>query len=356
MMSPRGDNEPDRPRVLARTTGKRSERIPTIPITRSAGQAKRVVMSLGPSGRSLSRLADLAPGDRLHVMAELEVTTDHFDQRHAVGKAYGWAPYVQAHLLLAADADTVDPGQKRFAICRSRSEQLTHRQHHRVIVFDESIELPDDDVPWHVNLVLQANHRRAVKGHQLLVGENEPDRTVGQDKGRLNVVRVRPGSHASPKPARTEARKARTIPVIPSTKRVVYSKRLAGLRADEQLEVRATMPTSTAHLSYPARVSTRVLLTDSPSATDTGGHAAQVAAFGGEVCEHNGFNCEGETCVTKRVGVLHIERPATAPLYMNLVADSGDPLKEGKAKTSDRLRVLDGGGLEIVRYSAELKG
>jgi hypothetical protein len=350
MSPPRDDT---RPRVLARTTGKRSELMPTVPITRASGGARRVVMSLGPSGRSLSRFRDLAPGDRLHVLAELAVTTDHFEQSLAVGSAYRYAPYVQAHVLLTGDPGTADD-EPRFVVCSSAPTKITHRRHHHVFVFDESIEVPDDQRPWHLNLVLHANHRRAASGHVLLVGENEPDRTVGQDKGRLNAVRIRPGTHTRPRSVRTTARRARSIPVIPTTKTVVYSKRMDGLAAGEQLEVRATMRTSAARLSYPARVSTRIFLADSQSATDTGGHAADVAAFGGEICEHNGFNCERGPCETKRVGILHVERAATRPLYVNVVADSGDPLGEGAP--GDKLKVLAGGRLEIVRYPSELRG
>lgn len=343
-------------KVLAYTTGKRSELMPTIPITRAAGDAKRVVMSLGPGGRGPSRLRDVRPGDRLHVLAEVEVTTDHHDPDQAVATAYGYAPRVKGYIVLAGDPGSVDPTDERCLVGTSGSAPLTHRQHHRVLVFDESIEVPDLDLPWHLNLVLQASHRRAVRGNVLLVGENEPDRTVGQDKGRLNAVRVRPGTHPTPRAVRTASRKARGIPVVPSAKTVVYSKRMNGLRGGEQLEVRAKIRTSAARLRYPARISTRIFLADSPTAADTGGHAAQIAAYGGEIGEHNGFNCEGGPCVTERVGVLHIDASATRPLYVNVVADSGDPLKEGRSRPGDKLRVLDGGGVEIVRYPAELKG
>jgi hypothetical protein len=329
----------------------------TIPITPRPGEEKRVVMSLGPRGSRFSRMPDLEPGDRLHMMTEVEVTIDHSTQRRgSVGKPYRYSPFVRASLLLARDRDAVKAdGERAVLIHESKLERLTHRQHHRVIVCDRSITVPNGDPRRHVNLVLQAHHPRAVPGNVLLVGESEPDGSVGQDKGRLNVVRIRPGSHPRPTPRRTRSRKAEAISVIPTRRTVVYSKRLDGLREREQLEVRARMRVSAAHLPYPARVSTRVFLADRPSAIATGGRAARISPFGGEVGEHNGYNCDGR-CTTRRVGVLRIEKSPGRRLYVNVVAESGDPSKRGNAKPGDRLRVLKGGELEVVRYDPSLKG
>lgn len=59
------------PKVLVRTSGSHSELIKTIPITRTAGARKSVVMSLNPR-----RLPDLEQGDKLKVTAEAQVTLD----------------------------------------------------------------------------------------------------------------------------------------------------------------------------------------------------------------------------------------------------------------------------------------
>jgi hypothetical protein len=58
----------------------------------------------------------------------------------------------------------------------------------------------------------------------------------------------------SPTAVRTASLKARGVPVVPTAKTVVYSKRLNGLSAGEQLEVRAKIRTSAARLGYPARI------------------------------------------------------------------------------------------------------
>ena len=58
------------------STGGDAELVETIPITRRRAAGRRVAMRLGPSRRRFASLPDLAPGDRIEVLAEVEVTTD----------------------------------------------------------------------------------------------------------------------------------------------------------------------------------------------------------------------------------------------------------------------------------------
>ena len=86
-----------RGRALVASTGNDSELRKTIPITARSGANKAVVMSLGPGRRNMAGLPDLAPGDRLEVTAEVEVTTDCARAgAGCVGNPYGFAPTVGA--------------------------------------------------------------------------------------------------------------------------------------------------------------------------------------------------------------------------------------------------------------------
>ena len=345
--------------AVARTTGKNSELKKTIAITRSPGRGRRVVMRLsgGRRKRSLTRLPELRPGDRLRVTAEVEVTTDCEKANPAcVGNPYEYAPTVTATLLLTGDRGATAAG-KRAVQLAEKQVKCGHRRHHRVIVFTRAgLRIPEEGLAWSgpsfVNLVLDAHHPRARDGDLLLVGENEPDGSVGGDKGRINIIRLRPRSERPHERARTEKRSASEIPVDKDKRTVVYSLRLNELRDNERLEVRARLTVSAAHLSYPARISTRLILADTPRQHDNGGHAADIAPFNGEISENNGFNClRAKACTSRKVGVLRTRKSAEQPVYVNLIAVSGDPFRKGRP--GDELRVLDEGFLEARRYSAD---
>jgi hypothetical protein len=341
---------------------KPSELEETIPITSARGAKKKAVLSLGPSGRNPSRLPDLAPGDRLRVLAEAEVTTDCEQRSPAcVGNPYTYAPVVQARLLLAGSKRAAEEKGRAKLIKELRARSLSHKQHHRVIVFrDAELFVREQDLPGrgggpHVNLSLDAHHGQARRGHRLLIGENEPDGSVGQDKGRLCVVRLR-GSVPRLDPARTTGRRARQLPIAKGMDTVVYSLPLAGLKDGEQLVVRARLITSTARLGYWARVSTRLVLADGPAQKEVGERARKISTFRGAITERNGFNCRpaDERCTTWKVGVLRIRESAGKRLFVNLVADCGAPF--GGQKRGDTMQVLDEGFIEVVRYPPELRG
>jgi hypothetical protein len=355
----------DRPRVLVSATAEPSdasnpsELEETIPITSARGAKKKAVMSLGPGGRGPSRMPDLAPGDRLRVLAEAEVTTDCEQRSPAcVGNPYTYAPVIQARLLLAGSKRAAEPRERGRLIKELRARSLSHKQHHRVIVFrDAELLIREQDLPGrpHVNLSLDAHHRQARREHRLLIGENEPDGRVGQDKGRLCVVRLR-GTLPRLAPARTTTRRARRLPIARGADTVVYSLPLTALKRGEQLAVTARMTTSTARLDYWARISTRLVLADDPGEKDVGERAREVSTFRGAITERNGFNCRpsDERCITWKVGVLRIRESAGKRLFVNLVADCGAPF--GGDERDDTMKVLDDGFIEVVRYPAELRG
>jgi hypothetical protein len=343
--------------AVACTTGNESELRETIGITRGPGRG-RVVMRLSDGRRpgSFTRLPGLAPGDRLRVTAEVEVTTDCETANPAcVGNPYKYAPIVTATLLLTGDRGATAPGSTALRLA-GRRVRCSHRRHHRVIVFTRAgLQVPEAGLPWSgpsfVNLVLDAHHPKARDGDRLLIGENEPDGSVGGDKGRINAIRLRPSGERPHGRARTEKRLAREIPVDKEKRTVVYSRRLTELRDDEELDVRAGLTVSAAHLSYPARISTRLILADDPGQDDDGGRAAEIAPFNGEISENNGFNClRARACTSRKVGVLRCLESAGQPVYVNLIAVAGDPFRKGRP--GDKLRVLNQGFVEVRRYSA----
>jgi hypothetical protein len=183
-----------------------------------------------------------------------------------------------------------------------------------------------------------------------LVGENEPDGTVLGDKGRISVVRMRPGSQRRPRPERSGPAAVSEVAVKKGQRTVVSSCRLDDLGEGEQLVVTASLKTSAAKLGYPTRISTRLFLADDPAQEQPGGHAASVAALRGVITARNGFNClpNHPHCTTRKVGVARLTKTPSGPLYVNMVGDSGDPTHRGQS--GDTLEVLPGAGIEVVRY------
>jgi len=310
----------------------------------------------------------------VEICAELEVTTDMTPRQvrdnptvKPVGEPYDYAPAVVAQLLLARSPDIVVAARGRaMALGKPRRMKLSHEAHHGVFVFDGAGEGHDYEVPkgglsWngssYVNLVLGASHPEAGSGDVLLVGQNEPDGTVGCDMGSISAIRRRPAKQRAPAPVVETKREATDLPLQGDVKRVVYSLALKDLTADEQLRVRVGLDTSVRSNGYPARVKTRVFLADSAAQLEPEGtaHAAEVASSKGQITKANGFNClPGPGSVRyAKVGVLRMLKDAGGPLHLNLVAVAGDPEKRGR---SDSVEVLPSGRISVTRYPPEALG
>ena len=209
--------------------------------------------------------------------------------------------------LLSGDPGaTAADGRHALALPQAISETCTHRQHHRVLVFaGAGLQIPAGGLPWpgpsYVNLVLGAHHPDAVRDQVLLVGENEPDGTVLGDKGRISVVRLRPGSQRRPQPKNSGPAAVSEVAVKKGQRTVVSSYRLDDLGEGEQLvdqrepedERRpssATPPGSRPACSWPTI----------PLRTSPGGEAETVAAFRGVITASNGFNCLPKQTLTAR--------------------------------------------------------
>lgn len=338
------------------------------------GQVKpQVVLSLGPNEHEYSCIPDLAPGDRLLVSAEVEVTTDCTPEEKQIaqdaswptpcrGEAYDYSPTVEGRLLLAENEATTTEGPSTRQLGKAKRQRLTHSQHHGVLVFAEArTQVPEGNPDWvrspHLNLVLGAWADEAPGSDLLLVGENEPGGGVEGDKGRINVMRLR-GQVPPPKQQGTRRLRKRAIPIDKEQPNVLLSLRLDNLVKDEQLVVNALVNASAANLDYEARFSTRLILADSPdhAKVDPQGVAHQVGSLGGEVGKHNGFNCLPQRGLTpsRRVGMFRIEENSDRPLYLNLVAESARP---GHAADPARtLKIAGTGYLRALRYGPELAG
>lgn len=361
-------------KVLVSTTGDHSELYKTVPITKRPGRGRRVVMSMGPA-----QLPSLQTGDRLRVTAELQVTTDCLvHSRECVGHPYLYSPHVRTRLVLAGSRHARGPAVPLSGRKGNRCRQPTpHREHHCMFVFrrgayevPETESLPCSPGSCFVNLVLGAHARAARHGDRLLLGANEPDGSVEQDRGRINAVRIRPPSDSvvppiiSQKETRvsTRERDRKLVTLGRHRRTVVYSQQLDDLKSGEQLAVSATMGTDLSNLGRDARITARLVLANAPDSPRPAVIARRIASTQGEIAEANGFNCTqpNDPCRTRKVGVLRIDGDAVnkagfpVPLYVNLVvvAASRPPGQlHGHA-----VRVTDTGRLRVVRFPASLRG
>jgi hypothetical protein len=351
------------PTVLVRTTGNRSETRETVPITRHAGSKKAVVMSMGAN-----TLPQLVAHDRLKVTSELQVTDDCNDpEPRCAGHPYQYNPKIGSHLVLASSPHAtggphvVSVSPRKVITCL---QEKGNRQHHCVIAFsDAGLHVKDPaDIPClpdscHLNFVVDARNHRARHGDKLVIGGNQPSGRIAQDKGRINVIRLRPGSQPKAPATVTRHRLHKRISLHLHSA-VIASKRLRGLKRHEQLAVYARFHTDISHLPYSTRVTSQLVLADRRSQTGPGHLAARVSSTGAEIDEANGSNCVHvrNPCRYTKVGVLTMQHDAESggdpvPLFVNLWLKSKPKLTT--PKPGDQLRIRDA-KLKIVRYPADL--
>jgi hypothetical protein len=355
------------PRVLVTTTGSDSETRRTLPITRRAKARKRVVMSMGPH-----ELPGLKTRDRLELTAELQVTDDCRHQApRCAGRPYRFSPRIGSRLVLASHRRTTG-GRHAIALSarkRIRCRQsVPNRQHHCVLVFTGASKrihdpdaLPCGPSTCHVNFVVDAHNKRAQRGDKLIIGANKPDGFILQDKGRINAIRLRPGSQRRAPTLETTERRHMRIP-LDQTPTVVLSRRLNGLRKNTQLAVLAQMRTDVSKLPYSARVTTHLILGRTRHSTATSRWVAHLASPHGEIAETNGSNCtRAQTrCPYTKVGVLRMLRDARnragepIPLFVNLYVVSNP--KRASRRPVHRLKVVPPARMKVTRYKASLRG
>ena len=353
---------PESQKVLVGTTGNQSERMRTIPITRQAGREKRVVMSMKPD-----ELPDFTTGDRVKVTSEVQFTVNCVNNGfpRCVGPAYKYNPVVHTRLLLADGKNTTGgkkatriSGGKRD-ICRQR---LPLREHHCVITFtDAGFTLQEGKPPpcrpdtCRINLVASAYNPKAGARDLLMVGGQQPDGSIPQDRGRINVIRFHPGDQPMIHGETSGDPVSKRVD-LDFHKHVVYSKQLNDLEAGEQLEVSGKLRTKISGLPYNVRTSAQLILTARRNATHPNDAVRSAATLGGEIDELNGFNCTRNrpSCVIRKVGVIQIEQNVDQPLFVNLVTIVGP--KKTRPRPGDRVKIAGGGHVRVVRYPPYLKG
>jgi hypothetical protein len=350
---------PQNSKILVCATSKPAEKLKTLPITARAGARRKIVLRLGPDEAGLTPLPDLRPGDRLKVLVELAVTTDcrSVQQGDCVKQPYAFAPRVRARLLLAdrRGAKAKDPGHA--ILLTEESATVTQDQHHDVFVLEHELAIPGEwraRQNYYVIVALDAHNRYAKPNQVLLIGANKQG-SVQQDMARISIARIRPGDDAVPQATVARGLGTTRLPLT-KEKKVLFSVPLQGLAKDEQLTVGAMVEATGSGLPYKARISTRLVLADSPGDTDLGREARKVeTAFKGEISEHNGTNClpgAAQKVRVEKVGVLRVARNARGTHHVNLVAESADPVLD---RTDTSLR-LTRGSLAVTRFAASWKG
>lgn len=351
-------------KVRLGSTANNPETTDRVPIARAAepDKPRTVVLALGAATDTELPMPDLAPGDRLRVFAEVELTTDAPTASHPglIGNAYSYAPRLEARLLLAKDKERTEPAEgKAIGLGDLWRGDCSHERHHQLVRFDDiRFDVPERGLPWQgpswILLTVAAAHPDADKNDVILVGENEKEPVVDQDVSGIRVVRYRPGPGRDDDHERHDTLRRDTVPVA-KKQVVVLSKKLDRAAQGDQFLVRARLVANSKPLGYAARFSTRMFVASDPDDTEPKGHAQDVTSWKGHLSKENGSNClpgDGPRAAEK-FGVFRMAKdPGTKPLFINLVACSSAPFREPSVN-NDNLP-LEGGFLDIVRYPTEL--
>lgn len=358
--------EPEKADLI--TTGNDSELVESVPIATAPGLQERVVMSLGPE-----ELPRLEAGDRLRVGAEVQVSTTCIDRGpRCVGRRYDFNPRVYARVVLAAEPTVTAPSiglsDTRSVRCNQRRP---NRNHHCTLalqntetVLADLASLPCAPTACYANVILGAYHGRARPGNRVVLAADRPDGSVVQDKGRLNVVHAREGA-----PAPTEASSNFLInPDLPLTegkkvkRRVVFSVEVPPAKKGEVLAIDGGYLANIQRLPFNAFISSRLIVAETPVATESTGIAKSSTTLRGDASEANGFNCtKGPSgyrtpCGIVKTGAIRITRDVVdeagnpAPLYVNLVS-SAKALLTDRVKEKQRVQLTSVGGLRVTRFT-----
>jgi hypothetical protein len=361
---------PKPPKAELATTGNASELLKTVPIGTKQNAKPRVVMSLSPDN-----LEPIAAGDRLRASGEMQVsTTCVAPGPRCLGRPYQINPTITARIVLADSPDATAPSmplsQTTTRLCK---QQRPNRNHHCTLAIPnlettipDPNALPCPPTACYVNLIVTASNKKAKRGNLVVVGADEPDGSVKQDKGRLNVVQA----HANVPPPSQSSTTNVITPDLPVTlpdrerKRVVYSLPISAPQKGEVLAFDATFGISINALRYNSFIASRVILADSPTATDSDGIAKPTIPFRGQATESNGFNCTlglsgySNPCTVVKAGATRVSRDAVDPttglpatLYLNVLV-SAKPLLAEKPDPSAHAAVTPSGpGFVVYRYS-----
>lgn len=298
-----------------------------------------------------------------------------------VGKIYHFSPRVRVRAVLAPSPKVTKPANytpiTRWQNLRC-SQELPNRNHHCVIAFAGSSPVRKKGLnckPCHVNLVIDAYHKRAKKGHVLVVGADQ-DHKISQDKGTLNAAVFSPGPRPDVKPLVTTKPSARRIPVASQRRagrkqKVIMSRRIGELRAGDQLLIDTRIRVRTKHLGYNALLQSQLVLSEKPGSIKRKGLPTKVASAKGIITAQNGFNCtRGKSghrspCTIRKLGVVRISRDARkrfrkgtgpfVPLYVNLVMASKAEYGGHRHRKGDVAKVAKRGLMSVTHYGAKFR-
>jgi hypothetical protein len=352
------------------STGNQPELEETVSITARDKEEWKVVLSLGQHtqqpghGGSELPLPDLEPGDLLLAFAELEVTTDAPtpDNPGLIGTAYTYDPTVRARFLLARDENAHEAEQGRAIQLDEWSGDCSQAHHHSVLILQREHLVAAHGLGWDgdsfLNLAISATSDQAEDRNRLLIGENEDKPVVDQDTGGIRAVRFRPGDKQSVDElgGQLSHRTDEEADAIPVAKKptIVFSEPLHRLRKGEQLVIQAALVVDARDTDFKTRVSTRLFLADSNSATEPSGAAERVGSWKGHVSKENGGNCmpADHERTLRKFGVLRVVADSDETLFLNMTATSSAP--DGPNKTPGTpLPVKAGSFLEITRYAPD---
>ena len=364
---------PEAPKAELATTGDNGELLQGVPISKTPGSRERVVYSLGPD-----QLEDLTVGERLQVSGEVQISTTCLAEGpKCFGRRYDFNPTISTRIVLA---DGPTESAASFALSGTTKklckQQRPNRNHHCTLVvpnvettISDLAALPCVPSACYVNLILGASSKKAKRGNKVVVGADQPDGSVKQDKGRLNVVQSAQGV-AGPAQSFSNELVNTSAPASANDKekkRVVYSVPIFAPRKGEILAFDASFVTSISALHFNTFVAARVIVADTPASAETekNGIARKAALGKGAASESNGFNCTlgssgyANPCTVVKAGATRIIRDAVDPagqpatLYLNVVV-SGKPLNTEDSGTAPEIALAQGTGLTVQRFTPPL--
>lgn len=353
------------PRLIARSTGRHPELRKTIPITRRAHSAKRVVMSLP--------LPRLRRHDLIRINGEIATSTTCVTASlRCIGRIYRFDPRISAQVVLAARAKSTTARATRTVSPRtalSCGQSRPNRNHHCPLAIENGgfqvrklSRLPCAPRHCMLNLVLAAHHRQARGGEVLVVGGDRPDGSVDQDKGRLSAAIIRANEHQldvhdySSHLRRRSSLEADFL----GGERVIYSRMLSNLHRGDVLIARARQRTAIPG-GAPYFVSNQIIVSSDPDGSRPTPLSKRAISGGGTVTQSNGFNCtRGPSafrtpCTSRKSGIVRIRRTPRRPLFVNLVSRTFPLIAQGSQRSqrsqggSSSVRILRGGGIAVQR-------
>lgn len=348
-----GAHAAPKPDVSAATTGSHSELRKTVPITRKAGVAPRIVLSMGPG-----KLSGLRHRDRLELSSEVQLTVDCDEpSARCAGRPYDFDPRVIVSLELARRASTGARSRviaRRTLTCRQR---LPHRQHHCPVVFDRMVRVGDrfpcPPRRCHANVVVSAHSSRADGGERIVIGANKPNGRIVQNKSRLNAIRLGPGTRGRRLVSHDLRRRSLRLR---AKRKVVLSRKVEHLERGDVLAASAGLRSDVRRLGYNALVGAELIVARGPQAAAPSSLVRRSVWQEGMISPTNGTNCTPaqSPCPTRKVGVVKVRRDVVgrsgrpAPLFVNLIIRTKQ--KRVEREHGARLRLLDGASIEVRRY------